>query len=399
MPPPPPALPVAADDKNTWQELLGKSASLGWGTAKVGTSTLVVVGDRQSGKTSVLSKFANRVTDTKNTSEYILDFSYINATNRFNLDKEDIVSRMKVWQLDDRNHWSLLAKLLNPSDLNNAAFVVTVDLSKPWDIVSSLEKWIDVLKQVSEKVFSTLSPEQQKEKKTRISQYVQTYVDTTTEKKAEAAENIEISGEEKKAVVIDEAVPKVNLGVPLIIVGTKADFYSRVLAKSSADEKFEHVARRLRAIALDHGAGLVFTSAFGEGSSVQVLQDYIYTRALGLPQPHPAKVIGVADDCGIFVPAGFDNATLLATKVSSRSGWTDATPLAEIFAEVNESKKAKPDPSKDALVTAEDNEAFFKSLREQLNKGVPFSGEAPAASAAGKKQMVTSFFNNLLNKQ
>jgi dynein light intermediate chain 1 len=142
--------------------LLEKSASIGWGTAKVGTSTLVVVGDRQSGKSSVLNKFANRVTDTKNPSEFILDYSYINATNRFNLDKDDVVSRMKVWQLDDRNHWSLLAKLLSPGDLTNAAFVITVDLSKPWDIVSSLEKWIDVLKQVTEKV---LSPEQQKDMK------------------------------------------------------------------------------------------------------------------------------------------------------------------------------------------------------------------------------------------
>jgi len=256
------------------------------------------------------------------------------------------------------------------------------------------------LKQVSEKVMSS-AQEQQKEMKKKVSHYVQTYIDQSTEKKTspENAETIELSGEERKAAVIDEAVPKVNLGIPLIIVGTKADYYSRVLAKSGADEKFEHVVRRLRAIALDHGAGLVFTSAFGEGSSVQVLQDYVYTRSLGLPQPHPPKVLGVADDCGIFVPAGFDSATLLSTKVSSRSGWTDATPLAEIFAEQNESKKAKPDASKDALVTAEDNDAFFKSLREQLSKGVPFAAGDAAQSTAGKKQMVTSFFNNLLNKQ
>lgn len=384
-PPPPP--PVA--ERNTWQDLLEKSASIGWGTAKVGNSTLVVVGDRQSGKSSVLNKFAGRVTDTKNPSEYILDFSYINATNRFNVDKDDVISRMKVWQLDDRAHWGLLAKLLSPTDLTNAAFVVTVDLSKPWDIVSTVEKWIEVLKQVSEKV---LSAEQQKDMKKKISTYIQTYVEPTAEKKSEG-EAAEITGEEKKAIVIDEAVPKVNLGVPLIILGTKADYYSRALAKSHADEKFEHVVRRLRAIALDHGAGLVFTSA-GEGASMQVLQDYVYTRALGLNQPHAPKVIGVADDCGIFVPAGFDNPTLLATKMTSRSGWTDATPLAEIFADVNEAKKATTEPKKEVYITAEDNEAFFKSLREQLGKGV-----AGDSGSAGKKQMVTSFFNNLLHNK
>jgi len=166
-PPPPP--PVVVVERNTWQDLLEKSASIGWGTSKMRNSTLVVVGDRQSGKSSVLNKFANRVTDTKNSSEFILDYSYINATNRFNLDKDEVASRMKVWQLDDRNHWSLLAKLLSPSDLTNAAFVITVDLSKPWDIVSSLEKWIDVLKQVSEKVASQSTAEQQKDMKKKKS--------------------------------------------------------------------------------------------------------------------------------------------------------------------------------------------------------------------------------------
>jgi len=168
MPAAPPPPPVVVAERNTWQDLLEKSASIGWGTAKVGTSTLVVVGDRQSGKSSVLNKFANRVTDTKNPSEFILDYSYINATNRFNLDKDDVVSRMKVWQLDDRNHWSLLAKLLSPGDLTHAAFVITVDLSKPRDIMPQLEKWIDVLKQVSEKVMSQSTAEQQKDMKKRF---------------------------------------------------------------------------------------------------------------------------------------------------------------------------------------------------------------------------------------
>jgi len=104
---------------------------------------------------------------------------------------------MKVWQLDDRNHWSLLAKLLSPGDLSNAAFVITVDLSKPWDIISSLEKWIEVLKQVSEKVMSQQA-DQHKDMKKKISQYIQTYLEST-EKKTETPAETEASGEEKKS--------------------------------------------------------------------------------------------------------------------------------------------------------------------------------------------------------
>jgi dynein light intermediate chain 1 len=398
MPPPP---PPAEDERNSWQELLEKSSSAGWGTAKVRTSTLVVLGDRMNGKTSVLSKFVDRVSDSKNPSEFILDFSYINARNRFNLDKDEIVSRMKVWQLDDRNHWPLLAKLIPEKELSNAVFVITVDLSKPWEVLSSLEKWLEVVKQTTEKISSQLPAEEQASLKKKISSHVQLYAAESAEKKAEAAAP---SGDaaEAKAVVIDDAVPKVNFGVPLIIVGTKGDYYSRVIAKTSADEKFEHVVRRLRTVALDHGAGLLFTSAFGEGANIQVLQDYIYTRALGLPQNHAPKVVGVATDFSIFVPSGFDNAQLLATKVSGRSGWTDTTPLSEIFAENYEAKK-KPDARTDTVVTADDNDTFFKSLRDQVAKGVPFSKlesspPPPPPPKDKKQQLVTSFFNNLLNK-
>jgi dynein light intermediate chain 1 len=313
------------------------------------------------------------------------------------LDKDEIVSRMKVWQLDDGNHWSLLAKLIPAADLANAVFVVTVDLSKPWDVLSSLEKWLDVIKQTTEKIVSQLAPEQQSAMKKKVSHYVQTYMESA-EKKVEIGEP---EAAEAKAAVIDEAVPRVNFGVPIVIVGTKGDYYSRVIARATADEKFEHVVRRLRSVALEHGAGLVFTSAFGEGANVQVLQDYVYTRALGFPQKHPPKLVGVATDYGIFVPAGFDNPQLLATKVSGRSGWTDATPMSEIFTENNESKKAKPDGTKEAMVTAEDSETFFKSLQNQLTKGVPFtksegSGVPPPPPPGDKKQVVKSFFDNLL---
>jgi len=388
-PPPPPA-----EDRNAWQELLEKSSSAGWGTAKVGSTTLVVLGDRQNGKTSVLSKFVDRVSDSKTPSEFILDFSYINARNRFNLDRDEIISRMKVWQLDDNNHWGLLAKLIPAADLSNTVFVITLDLSKPWDLLSSLEKWLEVVKQTTEKIASQLSTDQLKALKKKISQSVQSLVG---EKKAEASGSGDAA--EAKDVVIDEAFPKVNFGVPVIVVGTKGDYFSRVIAKTSADEKFEHVVRRLRGVALDYGAGLVFTSAFGDGVNIQVLQDYIYTRALGLPQNQAPKIVGAATDYNIFVPAGFDNAQLLATKVSGRSGWTDSTPLTEIFAENYEAKKSKGDPRKDTQVTAEDNDTFFKSLQAQLSKGVPFTkaqAAPPPPPADKKQQMVTSFFNNLL---
>lgn len=128
-----------------------------------------------------------------------------------------------------------------------------------------------------------------------VSEYVQTYVDPGTEKTIAAvsssameretkravegssdprdlsSEEVEI-GQEHQDVPIDLAIPAHNFGVPLVIVGTKADYFSRVLAKSGADEKFDFLMQRIRSVAIEYGATTIFTSAIGEGSNIGVLQ-------------------------------------------------------------------------------------------------------------------------------
>jgi dynein light intermediate chain 1 len=347
-------------DRNLWQDMLSKSANSSWNSTKTANSTLVVVGDRVNGKTSVLNKFKDRVTDEKVSAEYILDYSYINAKNRFNLDKDEVISRMGVWQLDDHNHADLLAQLIRPKDLDTCVFVVTIDLSKPWSVLESLVKWLDVLKVTVGKIGGELAPEQQAALKTKISHAVQSYVDpgvsaavvaeeakvaeevkpedgatatstSTSTSTAATATATEVKTESVPAAVegaaagagetedasagvgaeVDISVPVVNLGVPVIILGTKADYFSRALAKVGADEKFDFVQQRVRKIALEYGAATIFTSAFGEGNNIGLCQDYIYHRALGLPNKHAAKVVGSAEDIAIFAPAGFDSLELI----------------------------------------------------------------------------------------
>ena len=80
-----------------------------------------------------------------------------------------------------------------------------------------------------------------------------------------------------------------------------------------ADEKFEFVLQRIRKVALEYGASVVYTSALGEGSNIDVLQDYIQHRTAGLPNKQGAKVIGSAEDVSIYVPSGFDSLELISS--------------------------------------------------------------------------------------
>ena len=82
----------------------------------------------------MLNKFTDRVTDVQNTSEHVMDFSYVNCKNKFSLDKEEVVARMSIWQMYDGNHADLLAKMIKPEDISSSIYVITADLSKPWGV-------------------------------------------------------------------------------------------------------------------------------------------------------------------------------------------------------------------------------------------------------------------------
>eukprot|EP00463_Aulacantha_scolymantha_P002208 TRINITY_DN2887_c0_g1_i1.p1 TRINITY_DN2887_c0_g1~~TRINITY_DN2887_c0_g1_i1.p1 ORF type:complete len:83 (-),score=4.34 TRINITY_DN2887_c0_g1_i1:68-316(-) len=49
---------------------------------------------------------------------------------------------MGIWQLDDEAHADLLPTLTQ--DPTRVGFVITLDLSEPWNLMESLEKWLKV---------------------------------------------------------------------------------------------------------------------------------------------------------------------------------------------------------------------------------------------------------------
>jgi len=184
-----------------------------------------------------------------------------------------------------------------------------------------------------------------------------------------------ITEEETTKVKVDLQKPSINLGVPLIIVGCKADFFSRKWGQKSGigtegDEKFDFLTRRLRKMCLDYGAALIYTSAVGRGANIEELQDYIYHRLYNIPLRNSAKVVGSNDDFNIYIPSGHDSLDLIVTdRIQSKQGWTDDTPFEEVFKPPQKKRKEKLKDTK--LLEAQPNDDFFRGLMEQLEKGPP----------------------------
>ena len=58
----------------------------------------------------------------------------------------DWISRMGVWILDGVvYHRHLLEFALKKDTLPNTLVAIVVDLSRPWSVMESLEKWVDVV--------------------------------------------------------------------------------------------------------------------------------------------------------------------------------------------------------------------------------------------------------------
>jgi len=219
-------------------------------------------------------------------------------------------------------------------------------------------------------------------------------------RKAKRKKKIDLSD---SGASIDAAIPTKNLGVPVIIVGTKVDFLSRDprMAKvSNNDQRFEFMVSKLRTAALEYGATLVLTSAAGEGVNVDELQDCILHSMYQLPMQHAAKVVGTAEDFAIVVPAGFDSLDLINTGTQV----DESSTLAKMFPEFVSSTSSEADK---APVVALSNEDFFAHLETQLKGGAPLSPSTKAKSSSGsgstvnaekKKAKAKNFFKGLLKK-
>ena len=58
----------------------------------------------------------------------------------------DVIARLGVWQLEGAVAYGQLLKFaIDKENFNKTVVVIAVDLSKPWDIMASLDKWIELL--------------------------------------------------------------------------------------------------------------------------------------------------------------------------------------------------------------------------------------------------------------
>ena len=166
--------------------------------------------------------------------------------------------------------------------------------------------------------------------------------------------------EEKKKLLntpLKEGVLNTNCGIPIVFVINKSDVVNQSSEKKTFEKNSEFILSHVRAMALEYGATIVYTS--GKASfNVNLLYDYICHILFNFDLIHKTNL---ADKEAYFIPAGFDSSTLLALNMPYQEA------LKQKYEEVIPPVVSKVSQEED--IQCEDTNTFFESLKKSGIKG------------------------------
>ncbi|KAL0591534.1 hypothetical protein ABG067_001132 [Albugo candida] len=413
----------------------------------------IIVGDPGTGKESLLARMsaASRATSSNSEnwnankqngvstsyrdaqmsnslqkSDALLKFTAIPISDKHAaVEADDCVAMINAWSLNDLNLHELLQIAIQPSTIEFSVVAVAVDLSSPWLMQKSIEKWTSALEGAILQQMSQIDPQKRNTLYQSVKNHLLDYEEPCLEGQAFRAHGIAEKSSRKE--FMEEGILDKNLGIPFIIIVTKSD----LRPESSLQVDYLEYSIRMFAIrcmsyfAIIDGAAVFYTSAKTE-SNIALLQKYIMHRAFPAQFPF-IEAPQLIERGAIFSPSGYDSVSLInQSLVGSHPRWQPDTPFEKII----------PDPSSSTIglekedyststsnisdVQVEQHEAWLERLERAAGAGledlqkqsVEASKKAEAASLARRtaaerrkredkdvsSKHLANFFNNLLSR-
>ncbi|XP_045065953.1 cytoplasmic dynein 1 light intermediate chain 2 isoform X2 [Coregonus clupeaformis] len=360
------------EGQNLWTSILSEVSTRSSSKLPSGKNILVF-GEDGSGKTTIMAKLQGAEHSKKGRG---LEYLYLNVHDE---DIDDL-TRCNVWILDgDLYHKGLLKFAVTAESLNDSLAVFVADMSRPWTIMESLQKWASVLRDHVDKL--KIPPEEMREMELRMVKAFQEYTEPEGADPASPQRRAPPAGGDDEGVVLPlgDNVLTHNLGIPVLIVCTKCDAVS-VLEKEHdfREEHFDFIQSHIRRFCLQYGAALIYTSV-KEEKNLDLLYKYIVHKVYDFQFSTPALVV---EKDAILIPSGWDNEKKIAILHENFTTVRPEDPFEEFI--------MKPPVRKlvhDKEVNAEDEQVFLMKQQSLLAKqpATPTRGatESPGRTASG----------------
>lgn len=146
----------------------------------------------------------------------------------------------------------MIEAVLKPDSLEHLSAVIVLDLDTPWELMNQLKKWIKTLQQALFNLLPQMEPGMYEKMKTKLEEYIKTFEDPQLDsnglpirKQQTVRHEGEGSDEEDEDVRVQmplgEGVLKVNLGIPITVVVTKADLLQHGEKAKFLEENLEFI--------------------------------------------------------------------------------------------------------------------------------------------------------------
>ena len=230
-----------------------------------------------------------------------LDAAFLLARDLSDQDATEALTRINVWMLQEPSKADLLRAVIKPSDLALTAAVVLLDLAEPWELMNSLFKWAEVLRELVFKLLPDLPRAEQEALKEKIKNHVLTYEEPELDDMGNLFKKIpnldgyrdhEAEGSEeedeidlKKDMPLPEGVLKVNFGIPMIVLLNKVDLLHHGDTAIMLKKNLDFITKHLRANCLSYAASLIYVSC-SSGTNIDLFYKYLMHRIYGFDFPY-----------------------------------------------------------------------------------------------------------------
>uniref|UniRef100_A0A667WX93 Dynein light intermediate chain n=1 Tax=Myripristis murdjan TaxID=586833 RepID=A0A667WX93_9TELE len=375
------------EGQSLWTSILSEVSTRSSSKLPSGKNILVF-GEDGSGKTSIMAKLQGADHSKKGRG---LEYLYLNVHDE---DIDDL-TRCNVWILDgDLYHKGLLKFAVSAQTLADSLAVFVVDMSRPWTIMESLQKWASVLRDHVDKL--KVPPEEMREMEQKMVKAFQEYTEPEEVTPASPQRRAQTAGEDESVVLpLSDNTLTHNLGIPVLIVCTKCDAVSLLEKELDyREEHFDFIQSHLRRFGLQYGAGLIYTSV-KEEKNLDLLYKYIVHKMYDFQFSTPALVV---EKDAVFIPSGWDNEKKIAILYENFTTVTPEDPFEDLIIQPPVRKLVH-----DKEISAEDEQVFL--MKQQVCVFVDIVGYfllsvcGSPVGAAANEGVLANFFNSLLSKK
>uniref|UniRef100_A0A8C9XSE0 Dynein light intermediate chain n=1 Tax=Sander lucioperca TaxID=283035 RepID=A0A8C9XSE0_SANLU len=372
------------EGQNLWTSILSEVSTRSSSKLPSGKNILIF-GEDGSGKTALMSKLQGADHNKRGRG---LEYLYLNVHDE---DRDDL-TRCNVWILDgDLYHKGLLKFAVSAQSLPDCLAVFVADMSRPWTIMESLQKWASVLRDHVDKL--KIPPEDMREMEQKMVKAFQEYTEPEDATPSSPQRRAPTAGEDEAVVLPlgDNALTH-NLGIPVLIVCTKCDAVG-VLEKEHdyREEHFDFIQSHIRQFCLQYGAGLIYTSV-KEEKNLDLLYKYLVHKIYEFQFTTPALVV---EKDAVFIPSGWDNEKKIGILHENLTTVRPEDPFEDFI--------TKPPVRKlvhDKEINAEDEQVFLMKQQVRISQTANLESfhVSPSAGAANEG-VLANFFNSLLSKK